>query len=277
MKPQKSILINKAKSFSTVIGISLLSVPILSNITNAQSQLPALQTGLQFQESEEFNVGAITTLLVTTTYSVNSGKCIGQFYVPNSETGSRTYEQQVFGKAAFISHTTLPAPGLRVIIRNVTSGIDKNPYPYTDREYDKSRISEGFKVYFDIEHRGSYLAVKPGNNDFSYEIRRGNTIIESGTFTARIDRRTQSITRNDNLSGNIIRAIDNDMCQTQPPYRFNDFPMQPPYNRNDFPMQRPYRWNDFPIQPPYRWNDFPMRRPYRLNDFPMQRPYNKAK
>ncbi|MEG4485196.1 hypothetical protein [Microcoleus sp. D2_18a_B4] len=263
-------------------------MPILSNITNAQSQLPALQTGLQFQESEEFNVGAITTLLVTTTYSVNSGKCIGQLYVPNSASRSRTHEQQVFGKAAFISHTTLPAPGLRVIIRNVTSGIDKNPYPYTDREYDKSRISEGFKVYFDSEHKSSHLAVKPGNNDFSYEIKRGNTIIESGTFTARIDRRTQSITRNDNLSGNIIGSIDNDMCQKEPPDKLNDFPMQPPYRWNDFPMQPPYRWNgfpmqpphrlnDFPMQPPHRLNDFPMQPPHRLNDFPMQRPYNKAK
>ncbi|WP_333411067.1 hypothetical protein [Microcoleus sp. T2B6] len=229
MKLQKSILTMKAKFVSTVMGISLLSVPVLSDITNAQTPSPALQTGLQFQASEEFNVGAVTTLSVTTTYQVDSGKCVGQFYHPNMETHSRTHEELVFGRAAFISQTTPPAPGLRVTIRNVTPGLDRNPSPYTDRGYDKAPMSQGFKVSFDITHKGSYLAVQPGNNDFSYEIKRGNTIIESGTFTARIDRRNQSITRNENFSWNMGFGLNDDKkrCQQQPASQQNGFPMPP--------------------------------------------------
>ncbi|MEG4803617.1 hypothetical protein QUB63_31220 [Microcoleus sp. ARI1-B5] len=233
MKAQTSILPqNKARFVFTVMGISLLSVPILPHITNAQSPPPALQTGLQFERSEEFNVGAITTLSVSETYQVDSGKCVGQFYFSNWQTHSRTYEEPILGKAAFISQTTLPAPGLRVIIRNVTPGIDKNPYPYTDREYDTAPVSEGFKVSFDIQHRNRYLAVQPGNNEFSYEIKRGNTIIESGTFTARIDRRNQSIIRMEPSSWN-IGSISNDRCQQQKPDTLNNNLMQQPDRLND--------------------------------------------
>lgn len=238
MKLQKSNLKRKAKFVSTVMGISLLSVPMLSDITNAQSPSLAPQTGLQFQASEEFNVGAVTTLSVTTTYQVDSGKCVGQFYYPNTETHSRTHEELVFGRAAFISPTTPPAPGLRVTIRNVTAGLDRNPSPYTDRGYDKAPMSQGFKVSFDITHKGSYLAVQPGNNDFSYEIKRGNTIIESGTFTARIDRRNQSITRNDFLNWNIGFTDNTNRCQQQPASQQNGFPMPP----LDWPNNIPRDW-----------------------------------
>ncbi|MCU0542206.1 MAG: hypothetical protein MUE44_08430 [Oscillatoriaceae cyanobacterium Prado104] len=233
MKPKKIPLPSKAKFVSAFIGISLLSLPIQSDITNAQSSPPAMQTGLQFQESKEFNVGAVTTLSVTETDLVDSGKCVGQFYLPSLQTRTRTYEEQVAGKAAFISHSTLPAPGLRVTIRNVTSGLDRDPYPYTDREYDKPPMSEGFKVDFDIQHRGSFLAVRPGNNDFSYEIKRDDTIIEIGTFTARINRQNQSITRNENFSGN-ISSTANALCQQQ----LNNFPMQPPYRLNELQIPR---------------------------------------
>ncbi|MEG4501387.1 hypothetical protein QUB05_29965 [Microcoleus sp. F10-C6] len=232
MKLQKSILTRKAKFVSTVMGISLLSVPVLSDITNAQSPPPALQTGLQFQDSEEFNVGAVTTLSVTTTYQVDSGKCNGQFYFPNTETHSRNHEELVFGRAAFISQTTPPAPGLRVTIRNVTPGLDRNPYPYTEREYKKAPMSERFKVSFDIQHRGNHLAVQPGNNDFSYEIKRGDTVIESGTFTSRIDRKNQSITRIDSPSWN-FSLIDNERCQQQKQDRKNELPMPHPYRPQD--------------------------------------------
>ena len=181
MKTQKLILLSKAKWVSEIIGFLLLSVPLMSNLTHAQSPSSVPQIGFRFKQSQEFNVGAVTTSV--TQYNDSSG-C--QSYSTTEETG---------GQAAFISSNLPPAPGLRVKIRNVTPRIDQNPSPHTDREYDKPPTSEGFKVSLSTIHSGRFLAVQPGENQFSYEIKRGNTIIESGTFTARIDHKTQNLVR----------------------------------------------------------------------------------
>lgn len=199
MKLQKAILPSKAKWVSKVIGFSLLSVPLMLNLTQAQAQAqarsPVLQSGFKFQASQELNVGTIMTLSVTETYTVDSGGCHGPFYYSNFQTRTRQHIEET-GRAEFMSSTVLPAPGLRVVIRNVTSGINQNPSPYTDREYNKALMSEGFKVSFSTSHNGRYLAVQPGKNNFSYEIKRGNAVLESGAFTASIDHQTKSIERN---------------------------------------------------------------------------------
>ena len=183
MKTQKLILLSKAKWVSEIIGFSLLSVPLMSNLTHAQSQSPAPQIGFQFKQSEELNIGAVTT---SVTEYKDPARCHSQSYSIREEIG---------GRAVFISSTMPPAPGLRVTIRNVTPRIDQNPSPYTDREYDKAPTSEGFKVSLGTIHSGRYLAVQPGENHFSYEIKSGNTIIESGTFNVRIDHKTQNLVR----------------------------------------------------------------------------------
>jgi hypothetical protein len=182
MKTQKLILPTKAKWVSKVIGFSLLGIPLMSNLTHAQSLSPAPQIGFRFKQSQEFNMGVISE-------DKGSGGCHSQSYSRN----------EIAEQATFISSNMPPAPGLRVAIRNVTPGIDQNPSPYTDREYDKPPTSEGFKVSLGTIHSGRFLAVQPGENHFSYEIKRGNTIIESGTFTARIDHKTQSRERDENL------------------------------------------------------------------------------
>ncbi|KAM3095315.1 hypothetical protein ACKFKF_25325 [Phormidesmis sp. 146-12] len=194
MKLQKATLPSKAKWASKVIGVSLLSVPLMVDFTQAQARSPALQIGFKFQASQQLNVGTIMTLSVTEAYTVDSGRCHGPFYYSNFQTRTRRYTEET-GRAEFISNTMLPAPGLRVVIRNVTPGIDQNPPPYTDREYDKASTSEGFRVSFGTSHSGRHLAVQPGKNDFSYEIKRGNTVLESGTFIASIDHQTKSVER----------------------------------------------------------------------------------
>ena len=227
MKIQKSILPTKAKWVSKVIGFSLLSVPLMSNLTHAQSQSPAPQIGLQFQQSQAFNMGEVTEYK-------DSGGCHSQSY-------SR---EKTAGKATFISSNMPPAPGLRVAIRNVTPRIDQNPSPYTDREYDKPPTSEGFKVSLSTIHSGRYLAVQPGENHFSYEIKRGNTIIESGTFTARIDHKTQ----------NIVRGSDWE-CQREY-HRQREYNQQREYDpmrgfdglREDDPMREYHRQREFDRQ-----------------------------
>ena len=188
MKTQKSILLTKAKWVSKVIGFSLLSIPLMSNLTHAQSAgSPAPQIGFNFKQSQELNVGTVTTVSVSTTYKGDSGSCHGPVYFSNFQTYTNTYTEEASEHATFISSNMPPAPGLRVVIRNVTPIIDQNPSPYTDRKYDKPPTSEGFKVSLGTIHGGRFLAVQPGENHFSYEIKRGNTILESGTFTARID------------------------------------------------------------------------------------------
>jgi hypothetical protein len=213
MKPQKTILPSKAKWVSKIIGFSLLSVPLMSNFTHAQARSSALQIGFKFQASQELNVGTIMTLSVTETYTVDSGWCNGPFYHSNFQTRTRQYTQET-GRAKFISSTMLPAPGLRVVIRNVTPGIDQHPSPYTDREYDKAPMSEGFKVSLGTNHSGRYLAVQPGKNDFFYEIKRGNTVLESGAFIASIDHQTKSVER-DNTSHPYSFSIESVRCKQE--------------------------------------------------------------
>lgn len=172
-----------------IIGLLLLNA-FTANSADAQSS-----HGLKFKDSPELNVGAVYSLLVTETYQVDSGACQGPVYLHNLQTYTRNYTAEAPGRAVFISRTTLPTPGLRVVIRNVTPGIDQTPSPYTDREYDKTSTSEEFKVNVSANHRSRYLAVREGKNDFSYEIKRANTVIESGSFTTTIYRQTRTIER----------------------------------------------------------------------------------
>lgn len=185
----------KAKAWGfQIIGLLLLNT-FTANSINAQPT----QTGLKFRNSPVLNVGVLYSLLVTETYQVDSGRCHGPVYLSEPETRTRNYTAEPAGRAVFISKT-MPAPGLRVVIRNVTPGIDQNPSPYTDREYDKAPTSEGFKVNVGTAHSGRYLAVREGKNDFSYEIKQANSVIESGSFTATIERQTKAITRREPMA-----------------------------------------------------------------------------
>ncbi|MBE9029926.1 hypothetical protein IQ266_09325 [filamentous cyanobacterium LEGE 11480] len=96
-------------------------------------------------------------------------------------------------KAFFSSSTTPPAPGLRVVIQNPTIG--GGTIPYTDREYEAGRRSEKFFVSPEHKHQSKYLAVRPGKNLLTYQIKRGRQVIESGEFPIVIDIQNRQVTR----------------------------------------------------------------------------------
>ncbi|MGG6266050.1 hypothetical protein ACQ4M3_04330 [Leptolyngbya sp. AN03gr2] len=93
-------------------------------------------------------------------------------------------------RARFFSKSTRPAPELRAVVRNTTFGFSGEQKPFTDREYFNGDVSEGFVVRFGDRHEGRFLAVRPGENQFEYEIKRGNQSIETGKFSATFDSQT---------------------------------------------------------------------------------------
>ncbi len=92
-------------------------------------------------------------------------------------------------RAWFVSPSLPPAPNLRVIIRNVTAGMNQNPSPYTDRTYDKGWISEELTLDFGTKHNGDSFVLADGKNSLTYEIKQGDRVLESGSFNATITRR----------------------------------------------------------------------------------------
>jgi hypothetical protein len=198
MKFQKALIPIKSKLIFNFIILSLLTIFRTPSSVNAQSPRSLLQTGLEFQDSPLFNVGSITTLFVTETFTFDAGSCVGQVYFPRIERSTRTYMDEESARARFISITTPPAPGLRVVIRNITQGIDQNSIPYTDREYDKPPLSQEFKLRLGKSHSSRYLAVQEGKNNFSYEIKSKDSVIESGTFTASINHQNKNLDREAN-------------------------------------------------------------------------------
>ncbi|HAX80887.1 MAG TPA: hypothetical protein DCY88_34890 [Cyanobacteria bacterium UBA11372] len=111
-------------------------------------------------------------------------------------------------KAYFISSSTPPAPGRRVVIRNVSPGIDNDPYPYTDRGYDKGQYSQGFDVSLNTTHQTRDFALKEGVNQFNYEIKEKNTTIESGSFTVEVFRQNSSAISRSQIC-ETVRRCDN--------------------------------------------------------------------
>jgi hypothetical protein len=97
-------------------------------------------------------------------------------------------------RGSFVSPTTPPAPGLRVVVRNASFGSALEQMPYTDREYNAGVRSEGFVGRLGTAHSSKFLALQLGANPFIYEIKRGSQVIESGQFTSTITQDFKSIT-----------------------------------------------------------------------------------
>ncbi len=114
-------------------------------------------------------------------------------------TGECPGELSASTKARFFSKSTRPAPQLRAIVKNVTFGFAGNQKPFTDREYFNGDVSESFKMQFSDQHQGKFLAVQPGENQFEYEIKRGQQAIESGKFSATFEEKTVEQERNTTL------------------------------------------------------------------------------
>lgn len=102
------------------------------------------------------------------------GACAGTVFSPDSQS------------ARFVSSKTPPGPNRRVIIKNVTEGMETNPYPYTDRGYNKGEFSEDFAFKLGNSHKTRTFSVLEGENKFLYEIKENDQVIEQGALTAEV-------------------------------------------------------------------------------------------
>lgn len=114
----------------------------------------------------------------------------------------------------FRSAETLPAPGMRVRIWNVSDEFTMgSAVPYTDREYDNGLRSEGFDVLPGTHHQGRYFVVAASEldntvNKFRFEVRQQETVVNRGEFTA---------TFRDHYTGEVTRFDDPFYCPFSPP------------------------------------------------------------
>ncbi|MEH2464991.1 hypothetical protein [Nostoc sp.] len=157
----------------------------LVSSTAQVSQQPQSSTdlGLEFVGSRELNKASIQEIEY-------DGEC------PGKDSGSI--------KAWFTSSRTPPALKRRVVVKNVTRGLESDPYPYTDREYQNGKSSEGTQIAFGTKHRGSNFVVMEGENKFQYEIKENHKVIDSGSFTAVIEKDLDVRRRNAMLTKNSI-------------------------------------------------------------------------
>ncbi len=163
------------------IGGAIAIVTTPTTIASSQSQMtvtvsaPPKAVGLRFGAQSQLNQAEF----LVTEYS---GDCAG---IQTSELA-----------ASFISEKTPPAPYRRVLIRNITRGIIANPYPYTDREYDERRpSSETARTSLGSTHNGKYFNLMEGENEFEYEIKERDRVIDSGKFSAQIVKTLQRVQR----------------------------------------------------------------------------------
>jgi hypothetical protein len=129
--------------------------------------------------------------------------------------------------AVFHSNITLPAEDLEVEIRNVTAGIDDDPYPNIERDYDEGSTSERADIGFGADQIRVFIgrrtmAVMPGLNRFEYEIKDGDRIVDQGEFATRVvptpivqERRAQQRTEQYCRTGGSVSGCDHNELQTR--------------------------------------------------------------
>jgi hypothetical protein len=115
--------------------------------------------------------------------------------------------------AYFLSSKTPPAPGLRVVIQNQTVG--SATLPYTDREYDQGNRSQSFVVSPGDTHKSKYLSLLAGDNRMTYQIKRGDRVIDSGEFMVKLDIDDRHTTATKTLSRQVIEIP----CPTMKQYK----------------------------------------------------------
>ena len=143
----------------------------------------------------------------------NNSNNVGFEIIGNAEVNSFTIPEIIYvgecpGKklesqeAMFFSNTTSTARDRRVLITNVTRGLNRDPLPYTDREYEEGQISEKTKVTFGSKHSKRNFIVLPGTNQFKYEIVQieedddFETVLEEGSFIAVAKKASRYVQRN---------------------------------------------------------------------------------
>ncbi|MBW4476648.1 MAG: hypothetical protein KME54_07180 [Tolypothrix brevis GSE-NOS-MK-07-07A] len=179
-------------AFSCTLVVTFFLASSTAQLT--QQPQSSADIGWEFEGSQELNKGSIQEIEY-------EGECPGK--------DSRSI------KAWFTSSKTPPAPKRRVIVKNVTRGLESNPYPYTDREYQKGKSSESTQIIFGTSHRGSNFIVMESENEFQYEIKENKTVIDSGSFIAVIDKELDVRRRDATVTKNSVcfnSAVDLNVC-----------------------------------------------------------------
>lgn len=124
-------------------------------------------------------------------------------------------------EAMFFSNTTSTAPDRRVLITNITRGLDRDPLPFTDREYEEGQISEKTKVTIGSKHDKKNLVLLAGKNQFRYEIVQieedddFETVLEEGTFSVVAKKEPRYVERNKVPTEEIYCPDDLKFCDTE--------------------------------------------------------------
>ena len=187
------IPVNTALKIATRSGIELGTSETASNPPSGVVDLFAPTPGSSFTPSNNANnVG----------FEIIGNAEINSFVIPEiiytGECPGTKLESQ---EAMFFSNTTSTAPDRRVLITNVTRGLDRDPLPFTDREYEKEQISEKTKVTFGSKHDQRNFVVLPGKNQFKYEIVQieedddFETVLEEGSFNAIAKKQSRYVRR----------------------------------------------------------------------------------
>lgn len=173
-----AVLTMTAFMLSALPGVaqSLPSATSASIFAQGTAAITQKEAGLEFEGFGTPNVGTI----VDTVYH---GECPG--------------EKQGNLKARFYSTATPPAPGRRVVVRNVSRGLTGDTAPFTDRDYSKGNASETTSVELATKHQLTHFSMLEGTNNLEYEIKQSDsTVVERGSFTAQLSRDEKSRTRN---------------------------------------------------------------------------------
>ncbi len=123
------------------------------------------------------------------------GQCPGRVLFPSSANGR------------FISAVPT-APNRRVIIRNVTEGVDDNPYPYTDREYSRGKYSETFDMTVDYTHQQQTFSFLKGANKLEYDVQDDQRSVATGAFIVNVTVREGGTFSRNQVCENFVRCSD---------------------------------------------------------------------
>ena len=129
------------------------------------------------------------------------GACAGTAISPDSQS------------ARFVSSKTPPGPNRRVVIKNVTEGMETNPYPYTDRGYNKGEFSEDFGFKLGNSHKTRTFSVLEGENKFLYEIKENNQVIDQGALTAEVSIQNLGISPRQQICEDKVECRDTSDCR----------------------------------------------------------------
>lgn len=187
------IPLNTALKLATRSGIELDIPETTGKRPNGPIDLFAPTPGNSFTGNNSNNVG----------FEIIGNAQINKFVIPEivytGECPGTKLESQ---EAMFFSNTTSTAPDRRVLITNVTRGLNRDPLPYTDREYEEGQISEKTSVTFGSKHDNRNFVILPGKNQFKYEIVQieedddFETVLEEGTFSATAQKEPRYVQRN---------------------------------------------------------------------------------